>query len=136
LSRKYKVSVSTIQRQISGYNVINKVYNSRSANLICDTTFYGKKKDRLGTVILFDCREKEALIWRHVEAERVKEYKTLLNELINLGYTILSLTIDGRRGLNTVFKAYRIEMCHFHQKQMRIISRKDFAIGMQSMKIF
>ena len=25
--------------------------------------------------------------------------------------------MDGKRGLNTVFKSYPIQMCHFHQKQ-------------------
>lgn len=33
------------------------------------------------------------LIWKHIQTERVDDYKYLLAKLINLGYTILSVTI-------------------------------------------
>ena len=45
----------------------------------------------------------EILIWKHIQTERVDDYKYLLVELLNLGYTILSVTIDGKRGVNSVF---------------------------------
>lgn len=63
----------------------------------------------------------EILIWKHIQTERVDDYKYLLVELLALGYTILSVTIDGKRGVNSVFKDYPVQMCHFHQK--RIIQR-------------
>ena len=49
----------------------------------------------------------EILIWKHIQTERVDDYKYLLVELLNLGYTILSVTIDGKRGVNSVFKDYQ-----------------------------
>ena len=63
----------------------------------------------------------EILIWKHIQTERVDDYKYLLTELLELGYTILSITIDGKRGVSNVFKDYPVQMCHFHQK--RIIQR-------------
>ena len=63
----------------------------------------------------------EILIWKHIQTERVDDYKYLLTELLNLGYTILSATVDGKRGVFNVFKDYPVQMCHFHQK--RIIQR-------------
>ena len=63
----------------------------------------------------------EILIWKHIQTKRVDDYKYLLVELLALGYTILSVTIDGKRGVNSVFKDYPVQMCHFHQK--RIIQR-------------
>ncbi|WP_208992793.1 hypothetical protein, partial [Aliarcobacter cibarius] len=36
----------------------------------------------------------EILIWKHIQTERVDDYKYLLVELLNLGYTILSVTIS------------------------------------------
>lgn len=63
----------------------------------------------------------EILIWKHIETERSEDYKHLLKELLSLGYTILSVTIDGKSGLTTVFKDYPVQMCHFHQK--RIVQR-------------
>ena len=64
---------------------------------------------------------KEVLIWKHIESETLKSYKYLLKELLELGYTINSITIDGKRGLYKLFEAYPVQMCHFHQK--RIIQR-------------
>ncbi len=64
---------------------------------------------------------KEVLIWKHIESETLKSYKYLLNELNELGYTINSITIDGKRGLYKAFEDYPVQMCHFHQK--RIIQR-------------
>lgn len=63
----------------------------------------------------------EILIWKHIESEKVDDYKYLLQGLLSLGYTILSVTIDGKRGVSNVFKDYPVRMCHFHQK--RIVQR-------------
>ncbi|MCT7574284.1 transposase [Aliarcobacter butzleri] len=75
----------------------------------------------MGTLVFMDSITHEILIWKHIQTERVDDYKYLLVELLNLGYTILSVTIDGKRGVNSVFKDYPVQMCHFHQK--RIIQR-------------
>ncbi|OIN84713.1 hypothetical protein KX00_252 [Francisella sp. TX07-6608] len=42
----------------------------------------------------------------------------MLEELLSLGYKINAVTIEGKRGLNTVFKGFPIQMCHFHQKKI------------------
>jgi hypothetical protein len=42
----------------------------------------------------------------------------MLQELLSLGYIVNAVTIDGKRGLNTVFKRYPIQMCHFHQRKI------------------
>lgn len=59
----------------------------------------------------------EILIWKHIESERVDDYKYLLKEPLALGYTVLSATIDGKRGIAESFKDYPMQMCHFHQKK-------------------
>ena len=56
-----------------------------------------------------------------MDSEKSKYYKDMLEELLSLGYTVNAITIDGKRGLNTVFKSYPIQMCHFHQ--IKIIDR-------------
>ncbi len=63
----------------------------------------------------------EILIWKHIQSEKVADYKYLFNELLQLGYKILSVTIDGKRGVSNVFKDYPVQMCHFHLK--RIVQR-------------
>ncbi|MBA1421166.1 MAG: hypothetical protein FAF03_10055 [Epsilonproteobacteria bacterium] len=85
--------------------------------MISDTTFYGKRRDK----VFKDSITKEVLIWKHIQSETIKDYKYLLSELLTLGYTIHSITIDGKRGLYKAFEDCPVQMCHFHQK--RIIQR-------------
>lgn len=84
--------------------------------MVCDATFYGKRKDKLGTLVFKDADTKEVLIWKHIQSEKILDYKYLLQELLVLGYKIKSITIDGKRGLYKAFEDYPVQMCHFHQK--------------------
>ena len=105
-------------KQRDEYIIDVKSHNPRPVNLICDATFYGKRKDKLGTLVFKDNETKEILIWKHIESETVKDYRYLKEELIELGYTIESATLDGKRGLYKAFKCIPIQMCHFHQKKI------------------
>jgi hypothetical protein len=105
-------------KQRDEYIVDAKVHNPRAVNLVCDATFYGRRKDKLGTLVFKDVESKEILIWKHVDSELVQDYRYLKEELIERGYTIQSATLDGKRGLYKVFKNIPIQMCHFHQKKI------------------
>ncbi len=52
---------------------------------------HGKKKDKLGTLVFKDILSKEVLIWKHVQSELVKDYRQLLQRLLDLGYEIKAL---------------------------------------------
>lgn len=58
---------------------------------------------------------KEVLVWKHIDTEKKDDYAQLLKQLLDLGYTILSATTDGWRGLNKVFEEYPFQRCQFHQ---------------------
>jgi hypothetical protein len=72
----------------------------------------------LGTLVFKDITTKEILLWKHVQSELTKDYKQLLQELLDLGYIIKAIIIDGKRGLYKAFKDYPVQMCHFHQKKV------------------
>ena len=110
---EYKRSISWVQKQIFEYEAAYKIHNPRAVNLVCDATFYGKRKDKLGTLVFKDSITKEILLWKHIQSETIKDYKYLLTELISLGYTI-----NGKRGLYKAFEDYPVQMCHFHQKKI------------------
>ncbi len=56
----------------------------------------------------------------------VFDYKQQLQHLLDLGYKIQAIIIDGKRGLYKAFKDYPIQMCHFHQRKTinRYLTRK------------
>ena len=70
----------------------------------------------VGTVFK-DVESKEILIWKHIGSETIKDYIYLKNELIKLGYSISSVTLDGKRGLYKAFNHIPKQMCHFQSKK-------------------
>ena len=62
-----------------------------------------KKKDKLGTLVFKDSITKEIVIWKHIQTEKVEDYKYLKNKLIKLAYTINNVVLDGKRGLYKAF---------------------------------
>jgi len=74
-----------------------KVHNSRAVNFVYDATFYGRIKDKFGTLVFKDIESKEILIWKHVDSELVQDHRYLKEELIERGYTIQSATSIKRR---------------------------------------
>ena len=85
--------------------------------IVCDATFYGKRKDKLGTLVFKDITQNEILVWKHIDRELVFDYKQQLKVLLDLRYDIKAIIIDGKRGLYGTFKGYPIQMCHFHQRK-------------------
>ena len=118
LAEDYHRSVPWIKKQIFEYEPVEKTHNPRAVVIVCDATFYGKKKDKLGTLVFKDILSKEVLIWKHVQSELTIDYKQLLQRLLEIGYTVKAIIIDGKRGLYKAFKDYPVQMCHFHQKKV------------------
>ncbi len=104
LSNKYQKSIPWIREKINKFDVGEKQHNPREINLACDATFYGKRKDKLGTLIFKDNDNKEIIIWKHIENETKNDYIYLISELDRLGYTIKSVVLDGKRGIGKAFK--------------------------------
>ena len=73
LSIKYSKSISWIVKQRDEFIIDEKAHNPRAVNLVCDATFYGKRKDKLGTLVFKDVESKEILIWKHIESETIND---------------------------------------------------------------
>ena len=50
-----------IRKQIFEYEPAEKVHHPRAVVIVCDATFYGKKKDKLGTLVFKDILSKRYL---------------------------------------------------------------------------
>lgn len=117
LASEYKRSIPWIRKQILDYEPPEKIHIPRDIVIVADATFYGKKRDKLGTLVFKDILTNEILIWKHIDSELVKDYKQLVKALLDLGYIIKAIIIDGKRGLYKAFKDYPVQMCHFHQRK-------------------
>ena len=101
------------------------LYTGGIQKFILMQLFYGKRKDKLGTLVFIDSITYEVLIWKHIETEKANDYKQLLSQLLELGYTINSVTVDGKKGLYKVFKDYPIQMCQFHPCACTLCEKKE-----------
>ena len=136
LAKDYNRSIPWIRSKIFEYEPPEQTFNPRPVVIVCDATFYGKRKDNLGTLVFKDITSNEILIWKHISTETVEDYKQLLKYLVFLGYTINAIIIDGFKGLYKAFKEYPIQLCHFHQRKTinRYLTRNpklDIAIDLQ-----
>ncbi|MCF6308916.1 MAG: hypothetical protein L3J19_00350 [Sulfurimonas sp.] len=97
---------------------MEKTHKPREVVIVCDATFYGKKRDKLGTLVFKDILSKEILIWKHVQSELVKDYKQLLQRLLDYGYVVKAIIIDGKKGLFKAFKDYPVQIATFIKRKL------------------
>jgi len=117
LAQDYQRSIPWIRSKILDYEPPELTFNPRPVVIVCDATFYGKRKDHLGTLVFKDITSNQILIWKHIDTETVEDYKQLLHYLVFLGFTINAIITDGFKGLHKAFSAYPMQLCQFHQKK-------------------
>lgn len=89
--------------------------------LVADATFFGKRSDRLGTLVFLDVLTGKVVAGKHIETETAEDYKQLLDQINEQGFIVQGVVLDGKRGVSRVFADMPIQMCHFHQ--LAIIKR-------------
>jgi hypothetical protein len=88
---------------------------------VADATFFGKRSDRLGTLVFLDVLTGKVVASKHIETETAEDYKQLLDQIREQGFIVQGVVLDGKRGVAKVFKDSPVQMCHFHQ--LAIIKR-------------
>lgn len=83
--------------------------------IVADATFFGKRKDKMGTLVFKDVINNKIIATKHIQSEIVDDYKQLFESIIEQGYEVLGVVLDGKRGLHKAFKNIPIQLCHFHQ---------------------
>lgn len=54
LALEYNRSIPWIRKQILDYETPEKIHIPRAVVLVCDATFYGKRSDKIGTLVFKD----------------------------------------------------------------------------------
>jgi hypothetical protein len=119
LSEVGEYSKKQLHRIFESLPFPEKVHNPRAVNLVVDAVFFGTKDTILWGIIVFrDFYGKENLWWKFVDDERAAQYTEGKVFLESLGYTFLSITMDGLPELANVFNGIPVQFCHFHQAQI------------------
>ena len=98
-----------------------------------DTTYFGYQ---WGVMILYDARNKCALMVVAVERETNALYTQAVAALREKGVVIQSIICDGKSGLLGVFPDVPIQMCQFHQIKIivRHLTRKPKIPAAQALR--
>ena len=69
-------------------------------------------------MIFLDSKTSQIVWFKFISFETKFEYQQGLDFLLKLGFEILSVTIDGRIGIPSVFSDLPVQICQFHQIQI------------------
>ena len=112
LSKKYNCSKRTIQRTIDLHSIVLPRKVARMVIILMDTTYWGRG---FGVMLFKDAITKENLLKYYVKTETNYLYQKGIEELQSLGFVVIAIVCDGRKGLMQSFKNIPVQMCQFHQ---------------------
>lgn len=116
------LSAKTIEKAIDQFEAVIPNILPTKIHLVCDATFFRKRKDKDGLLIFFDAISKQVLWHKFIESETKENYLEGLKYLEEKRFEIQSVTIDGRRGIPVIFGKYPVQICQFHiQKRIRTL---------------
>jgi hypothetical protein len=123
LAQKYNCSIRTIQRRLDKVRISIVLKEPRKVIVLMDTTYWGRN---FGVMLFKDALTKENLLKYYVKNESNALYASGINELKSLGFQILSIVCEGRKGLIQSFKDIPVQMCQFHQSAIirRYLTKK------------
>lgn len=120
LAEEYGTSEEHIRTQLRAYVPPRIAQKPRTVAMIMDVTYFGS----WGILVVIDpyAKRKEGentvLYYAVVEGtERTIDYEVATDTIESMGYSIIAVTIDGRRGVRNMLEArgVPVQHCQFHQ---------------------
>jgi len=112
LSKKYNCSKRTIQRTLDLHSIKRPIKVARKVIILMDTTYWGRG---FGVMLFKDAITGENLLKYYVKTETNYLYQKGIEELQSVGFTVIAIVCDGRKGLIQSFSNIPVQMCQFHQ---------------------
>ena len=110
------MSESTIKRRLSE---VTKEWEQPqlcgSGFVHLDATYWGRN---WGVLLALDDESGMPLHVSFISHERVQDYINAVASIESRGFIINGLILDGMQSLFRQFTGYRLQMCHFHMKQI------------------
>lgn len=120
LAKEYDVSAGCIRARLNTYVPPRIVQGPRTVALIMDVTYF----DGWGLFVAIDpaanplLGENTVLYWAVLKGtERTVDYEVATDTIESMGYSVIAVTIDGRRGVKRMLeeRGIPVQYCQFHQ---------------------
>ena len=134
LSVRFGMSISSIKRRLHD---IKRIWVqpplSGEGFVHLDVTYWGRS---FGVLLALDNQTGNPLYMAFVKSETVKDYEDAVSSIVERGYFIRGIIIDGKQALFKTFSGYPIQMCQFHMKQIvkRYLTKKPKMLASRSLK--
>lgn len=112
LAEQYGRSIPWVQRQLDAAAISITPPIPQPIIAVTDTTFFGRG---YGILVIRCPRLKKNVHWQEVRLETPAEYQRARQALEARGFTIDAAVIDGKRGVQAVFRDVPVQLCQFHQ---------------------
>lgn len=138
LAESEQVSIRTIQNRLNKHrspktSPLGDV-SPQSIYLVIDA-YYRKRGD--GTIVFRSSNLQQNLLWRDIGYETIADYVWGVEMLLDAGWHIMGIVIDGRRGTLQALEKYTpVQHCQFHQLQTvtKYLTRKPKSEAAQALK--
>jgi len=120
-----------VQKRLDAIQPLSLVHDSRKILIVMDTMYFGRA---YGVMVFRDWYRHVNLLWKFVDYETIALYQKGISELQQMGYEVVAIVVDGRRGIFNNFAGIPIQMCQFHQSQIvkrYITSRPKLKAGIE-----
>jgi hypothetical protein len=104
-----------VQKRLDAIQPIVPAHKERKVLIVMDTMYFGRS---YGVMVFRDWYQRVNLLWKFIDYETIALYQQGIRELQQLGYQVVAIVADGRRGIFNSFDGIPIQMCQFHQKQI------------------
>lgn len=134
LSVRFGMSISSIKRRLHD---IKRIWVqpplSGEGFVHLDVTYWGRS---FGVLLALDNQTGNPLYMAFVKSETVKDYEDAVSSIVERGYFIRGIIIDGKQALFKTFSGYPIQMCQFHMKQIvkRYLTKNPKMLASRSLK--
>lgn len=114
---KYHLSESTVKRLLRKKTEAwtQPVLSGMSGFVHLDATYWGHN---CGIMLCLDSKSSKVLYLEFIKHETTKSYMIAVESIIEAGYLIKGIIVDGKKELFTVLNDYPIQMCQFHMIQI------------------
>ena len=120
LAVTYSVSISTVQRLLSGVSIPWRNPVCRGHGVVqIDATYFGRN---CGVLTALEASSGRPLYVQHIAHERTSDYAEAIAWIEHDGYVVDGIVIDGMQTLFTLFGGYKVQMCQYHM--CTIVRRK------------
>lgn len=109
-----------VRKLFIAYQAPPKQHRPRPLYLVADATYFGERTAETSwcVAVIRDPRGKEDLVWQFAATETTSLYVDLKEQLLERGYTLLSVTADGFTGIQSAFSGIPYQMCQVHMERL------------------